>query len=91
MYRYIAVEENANNSDVEMDVFCDPEEANTQAKLIWNGLTPEEKENNHVYTIYVTSEDLSPDAWKEDGRIDWTRWENYRDFEGSFDSARELE
>ena len=92
--KWMVVDEKYSNAGMIMDSDCEffdsAIESQKRARELWEQLSAEDQQNRHVFNAVITVEDLSEDAFDENGNIYWYQWEYFRYPEScQFDSAEE--
>lgn len=82
--RYLLIDESIGR-DVDVKVFEELEEANSEAEKLWKHLTAKEQSASHVYVTKV-DESCLQDGAIGNGEIDWTFYHSTIYAEGAFDS-----
>lgn len=89
--KYAAIDEPKNGCGDIFDYYFDTaEEATDYAETMWNQLTFREKKKRHIYSVVISEEDLTEEAftYNDDGSIEWCFYESCDYYDGYFDSDK---
>lgn len=84
--RYVVVDR-GRDCDRDVYIYATAEEANAEAKRLWNHLTDREKKHRNIYAGVVTSDMLDPDDVEDYSEDAWGMTSDVDSFPCAFDSS----